>query len=140
MGETYNDNEQGSRLSMVEEPAARYYKARHGMSKSEFLAIVASTGMTLTVFSGLLPVSKRTIEKVKDQELLSAQVSDRVLQIESLYRFGTIILESTQALNEWLHVPLLALGGNKPFDFMDNETGLSMIKDLLGRIEHGVYS
>lgn len=126
--------------SIVGEPALKYQNSLSGISKSDFLGIVAETGMNLTEFSSLLPVSKRTIEKVKDKELLSPQVSDRVLQIASLYQFGNTLFGSPHLFNEWLHTSLLALGGKKPFDFMHNDTGISYVKDMIGRIEHGVYS
>ena len=126
--------------NIVGEPAIRYQKASEGISKSDFLVIVANTGLNLTEFSALLPVSKRTIEKTKDRDLLSPVVSDRVLQIASLYQFGSNVIGSNQLFQEWLQSPLIALGGKKPIHFINNDTGISMIKDLLGRVEHGVYS
>lgn len=125
---------------ILNDPAARYYKANEGITKADFLAIVAMTGLNLTEFSALLPVSKRTIEKVKDQDLLSPVVSDRVLQIASLYRHGEDILGDVSAFKEWLQSPIIALGGKKPIEFMNNDTGISIVNDLLGRIAHGVYS
>lgn len=122
------------------EPAVRYRKAHEGITKSEFLAIVAYSGLKLTEFSALLPVSKRTIEKVKDEELLSVAVSDRVLQIEDLYHFGSEVLGTRKAFKEWLHTPILALGGESPLSYIDTETGLGIVKDTLGRIAYGVYS
>ena len=64
-------------ISEVHEPATVYGLANTGVSKSDFLSFVAESGLNLTEFSALLPVSKRTIEKVKDADLLSPQVSDR---------------------------------------------------------------
>lgn len=124
----------------MNDAAARYYKAHEGVSKSDFLAIVAMTGLNLTEFSSLLPVNKRTIEKVKDRELLSPSVSDRVLQLASLYQNGEDVFGDMTSFREWLQSSLIALGGKKPIEFIDNDTGISIIRDLLGRIEHGVYS
>ncbi|MEQ6119376.1 antitoxin Xre/MbcA/ParS toxin-binding domain-containing protein [Reichenbachiella sp. MALMAid0571] len=126
--------------SIVNEPAVRYHKANDGITKADFLSIAAMTGMNLTEFSSLLPVSKRTIEKVKDQELLSPQVSDRVLQIGTLFQYGTDVFEDAASFQAWLHTSLIALGGKKPVSLMNNDTGISIVRDLLGRIEHGVYS
>lgn len=134
----YGANISGDQI--INEPAVRYDKANNGISKSEFLTIVAASGMNLTEFSALLPVSKRTIEKVKDQELLSPQVSDRVLQIAALYEFGSEVLGSTSAFQEWLHTPIIALGGEKPVTFLGRETGISMVNDTLGRIAYGVFA
>lgn len=132
-----NDEEKNN---MINEPALRYGKARDGISKSEFLAIVASSGMNLTEFSSLLPVSKRTIEKVKQQELLSPQVSDRVLQIASLYQLGSEVFGNIKSFQDWLHTPIIALGGEKPISFLDRDTGISMVNETLGRIAYGVYA
>ncbi len=133
-------NEEDDILPIVNEPAARYYKAHNGITKSDFIAVATMTGLNLTEFSKFLPVSKRTIEKVKDQELLSPQVSDRVLQIATLYQQGIALLGSTSVFKEWMNSSVIALGNKKPIEFMDNGTGIAIIHDLLGRIEHGVYS
>ncbi len=124
----------------AQEPAAQYRLANEGISKSYFLDFVTRSGFNLSEFAALLPVTKRTIEKVKEDELLSPQVSDRVLQIISLYEMGSIVLGSSETFKHWLRTPLLALGDKRPADFLNNDTGISLIKDLLGRIEHGVYS
>lgn len=126
--------------NLVSEPAARYYKVHEGITKSDFLEVVSMTGLNLTEFSSLLPVSKRTIEKIKDDELLSPVVSDRVLQIGALYQMGITVFGTSASFREWIASPLLALGGKKPLEFLDNDTGISIVRDLLGRIEHGVYS
>ncbi len=127
-------------VAILNDPAIRYQKAHEGLSKSEFLSIVAHSGLNLTEFSALLPVSKRTIEKVKDKELLSPQVSDRVLQIATLYQFGSEVLGDIVSFKAWLQSPLLALGGATPLSYMDSETGLALVNDTLGRIDYGVYS
>ncbi|MEP2275797.1 MAG: antitoxin Xre/MbcA/ParS toxin-binding domain-containing protein [Reichenbachiella sp.] len=127
-------------LRLINDPAVRYQKAHEGITKSDFLAVVSMTGMNLTEFSNLLPVSRRTLEKVKDEELISASVSDRILQIAALYQYGAEVLGGIPAFQTWLKSDLLALAHKKPYDFLGNSTGLSLVEDLLGRMEHGVYS
>ncbi len=126
--------------SMVNEPAVRYQKAHNGITKSDFIAVATMTGLNLSEFSSFLPVSKRTIEKVKDQELLSPQVSDRVLQIATLYQQGIELFGNSTEFTDWMSSSIIALGNKRPIDFMDNGTGIAIIHDVLGRIEHGVYS
>ncbi len=127
-------------ISEVHEPATVYGLANTGVSKSDFLSFVAESGLNLTEFSALLPVSKRTIEKVKDADLLSPQVSDRLLSLISLYQFGHQVLGDKELFKLWLKTPILALSSKRPLDFLNNETGISLVRDLLGRLEHGVYS
>ncbi len=126
--------------NILSEPAERYYSASKGITKSDFLALAAEMGLNLTQITALLPVSRRTVEKVKDKELLSPEVSDRVLQLYALFGHGRVVFGSTDLFTQWLHSPVLALGDKPPYDFINNDTGISMVNDLLGRIEHGVYS
>jgi putative toxin-antitoxin system antitoxin component (TIGR02293 family) len=41
---------------------------------------------------------------------------------------------------EWLHTPNRALGGERPLDQLDTDTGTRIVEDILGRIAYGVYS
>ncbi|MEQ9425883.1 MAG: DUF2384 domain-containing protein [Cyclobacteriaceae bacterium] len=127
-------------MDIVNEPAVRYRKSNEGITKSDFLVVVAETGLSLSEFSKLLPVSKRTVEKVKDEELLSPVVSDRVLQIASLYTNGKELFGNSQSFKDWLQSPVMALGGKKPIEYLNTDTGISIVNDIMGRIEYGVYS
>lgn len=127
-------------IRILNDPAVRYYKANEGISKSDFLEIVARTGFNLTEFTKLLPVTRRTIEKSKDNDLLSPTVSDRVLQIAALFNHGGEVFGKIKSFKDWLSTSSIALGGKCPLDFMDSDTGISLVNDQLGRIAHGVYS
>ncbi|MEQ8712026.1 MAG: DUF2384 domain-containing protein [Cyclobacteriaceae bacterium] len=126
-------------LNIVNDPAVKYSKSVEGLSKFEFMDIVSSTGLNITQFSSLLPVSKRTIEKVKDHELLRPDVSDRALELGTLFQHGVEVLGTLEAFHEWLYSPIVSLGGRKPFSFLDRSSGISLVNDTLGRIAHGVY-
>jgi putative toxin-antitoxin system antitoxin component (TIGR02293 family) len=41
---------------------------------------------------------------------------------------------------QWLGTPNRALGGERPLDLLDTDTGVRMVEDILGRIAYGVYS
>lgn len=126
--------------SMVKDPAVRYYKSVEGITKSEFLNIVSLTGMTLRDFATLLPVTKRTIEKAKANDKLRPDVSDRVLEIGTLYLEGIDLFGSKEAFNEWLNFHLMALGGEKPIKLLNSSNGIQLVRDIMGRIAHGVFS
>jgi putative toxin-antitoxin system antitoxin component (TIGR02293 family) len=40
----------------------------------------------------------------------------------------------------WLKSPQKALGGKTPLEYSDTEPGAREVEDLLGRLEHGVFS
>ncbi|MFY0626368.1 MAG: DUF2384 domain-containing protein [Reichenbachiella sp.] len=78
--------------------------------------------------------------KVKAQDLLNPTVSDRTLQIATLFQHEIEVFERVEMFKEWLKSPLIALGQKQPYELMNNSTGIAIIHDLLGRIEHGIYS
>jgi putative toxin-antitoxin system antitoxin component (TIGR02293 family) len=44
------------------------------------------------------------------------------------------------AASEWMISPLPALGGETPIDTARTEFGALQVENLVGRLEHGVYS
>jgi len=49
-------------------------------------------------------------------------------------------MESLEAGRRWLTSRQFGLGGAVPLEYAETEVGAREVEDLLGRIEHGVYS
>jgi uncharacterized protein (DUF2384 family) len=49
-------------------------------------------------------------------------------------------MESLEAGRAWLTCEQVGLGGEIPLAYAETEVGAREVEDLLGRIEHGVYS
>ncbi len=72
---------------------------------------------------------------------LSAEESDRVYRVAEAYRGSLQLFEGdVDAARRWLSEPAKALGGVSPFQHLDTEAGAGQVRDLIGRLEHGVYS
>lgn len=50
------------------------------------------------------------------------------------------ILGSQEEASHWLDNPNGALGGRTPLELLGTDLGRRQVEDVLGRIEHGVYS
>ena len=124
----------------VNEPAAQYARSISGISRADLNAFLGRIGMSLNEFSKMLPVTKRTIEKVPPAKLLNQIASDRILQIIALYRHGEEVFGSLEDFKEWLRTPVLSLGDRRPQEFLNSSTGISLVSDTLGRISFGVYA
>jgi putative toxin-antitoxin system antitoxin component (TIGR02293 family) len=73
--------------------------------------------------------------------LLSPGESDRIYRIAAIYRSALQLFEGDgDAARGWLGEPAKALGGNTPLQHLDTEAGAAEVSDLIGRLEHGVYS
>ena len=65
---------------------------------------------------------------------------------DTLIRIASALVQAPEVLGErgkavhWLRSPNRALGGETPISLLDTSAGEHEVEDLLGRIEHGVYS
>lgn len=111
-----------------------------GFTKQNYLNAKKATGFSHEQMSSILSVSTKTIEKYKASDRLDEKASERLLKLAEIIALGIKALGSVEILNDWLKKPLRPLEGKRPIDLMGNFYGLETVKNLLGRIEHSVYS
>jgi len=85
--------------------------------------------------------SARTLQRKRAHgTVLSTEESDR------LARLARIVVRAEDALGDevrarrWLTAENRALGGVPPLSLLDSDLGVLAVEQVLGRIEHGVYS
>jgi putative toxin-antitoxin system antitoxin component (TIGR02293 family) len=89
----------------------------------------------------MLGISKATFHRRKgDASKLPPAVSDRVVRYAQLLGQAFKVFEDLEAAKQWLNAPQFGLGGAVPLDYAKTEVGAREVENLLGRIEHGVYS
>jgi putative toxin-antitoxin system antitoxin component (TIGR02293 family) len=111
-----------------------------GLTKQNYQKAKDVTGFSHQNMASILSISTKTLESKKNKDRLSDTASERLLKLAELAAQGIQVFNSGDLFREWLQKPLRPLGGKKPVDLMVNMYGLDMVKNLLGRIEHGVYS
>ena len=90
--------------------------------------------------SSLIHVSHRTIQRKSDTDLLNVCSTEQILEIAEVISRGIEVLGTLEAFTKWLQAKLRVLNYKTPLDFLDTTFGAKLIKDILGRLEHGVYS
>lgn len=89
----------------------------------------------------LLSISEPTLYRwIKGNKTLQKNYSIQVFELADLFLQGTEVFESQDNFFKWLALPNPALGGLEPKALLDIPGGIAKVKDLLGRIEFGVYS
>ena len=111
-----------------------------GLTKSNYLKAKDFTGFSHQDMAQILSVSTKTLETKRGKDRLSDSASERLLKLAEVAALGKAVFTDAILFREWLHRPLRPLEGKKPADLMVNMYGLEMVRQLLGRIEHGVYS
>jgi putative toxin-antitoxin system antitoxin component (TIGR02293 family) len=114
---------------------------RNGISYKDFNKIVVDTPFSLTEWANFLQISERTIHRnQKEKKNYQPIQSERILELSMLYQYGVEVFGDKDNFDTWLNSISIALGGRIPKDLLDTKFGMSMVKDELGRIEHGILA
>lgn len=90
--------------------------------------------------AGLLRVNPRTLQRRMDSGVLDLSESERLWELSRLFYRAVDVLESQAAAVHWFKNPIQALGWATPLAYAGTVVGLRELENVLGRIEHGVYS
>ncbi|NKJ67148.1 DUF2384 domain-containing protein [Vibrio chemaguriensis] len=87
----------------------------------------------------LIPVS--TIKRrLKNDERFNTQESDAIYRLAMLLKLATELFDDEERALEWMKENVYGLGGKRPLDMVSTTVDFEIVKDLIGRLEHGVFS
>jgi len=121
------------------EAAAR---VKAGLPVAEFDALRELLGLTVEGLAGRIGISIATLSRRRQSgRPLDVGRGDRLLRFARLFRMATELYDGDEeAAREWLRKPARALDGKTPLDHADTEVGAREVENLIGRLEHGVYT
>lgn len=114
--------------------------SRKGLPKSVVLFLCEVLNISMDKMSQLLHISHRTLQRKEDTDLLSASATEQLLQIAEVVSEGVDVFDTIESFRNWLHSTPYILNGQKPLDFLDTSFGIQYIRNILGRIAHGIPS
>nr|WP_295930013.1 antitoxin Xre/MbcA/ParS toxin-binding domain-containing protein [uncultured Dyadobacter sp.] len=113
---------------------------RNGISKNEFERFKDKTKLDYDQLALALSVARATLINKKGDEKFNQVLSEKIISLADMYSYGYEVFEDIDRFNQWIFRPNQALGGQRPFDFLDTQFGREEIRNLIGRIDYGVYS
>lgn len=111
-----------------------------GLKKAHLESFKTKAHLDYDKLAQALSVTRATLINKKGNEPYSENVSEKILALTDLYSYGYEVFEDENKFNGWMFCPNESLGGKMPFDIVDNQFGREEIKNLIGRIEYGIYS
>jgi putative toxin-antitoxin system antitoxin component (TIGR02293 family) len=88
-----------------------------------------------------LNVSSPTIYRwIRTHKKLDKNLSSKLFEIADLFLYGTEVFGNKENFFKWTELPNTALGGMKPLEIIELSEGVSKVRDVLLRIEYGVFS
>lgn len=89
----------------------------------------------------LVQIRPRTLARRRETGKLTAEESDRLLRASRVFGKAFALFEGdVDAARVWLSTPAPALADRTPQEVAVTEAGAREVENLIGRLEHGVFS
>lgn len=114
---------------------------REGLPVGTLTVLAHGLSVDRKALAKLVGISERTLSRrLASKSRLSTEESDRTVRLARVMAHAIDTLGDPQKASRWLQVNNLALGGDRPIDLLDTDTGAREVETILGRIEYGLFS
>ena len=112
-----------------------------GFSFATLERVRRETGLPMKMLADSIGISERTLTRRKKERRLTPTESDRLVSVSRLLSLATDLFsgDREKALR-WFLAPSPALGNTSPLEMAVTVTGSREVENLIGRLEHGVFS
>lgn len=116
-------------------------KVESGFSFATLKTLEFNSGLELSLLASIIGIPQRTLARRKAAGKLAPDESERLLRISNLFEKCVELFEGdVTAAAHWLTTPKKALNQETPLIYARTEFGAREAADLIGRLEHGVFS
>lgn len=116
-------------------------KIEKGLPITAFERLQNRTGIPTDVLLKTIGIKPRTYVRRKRASTFSAVESDRLVSLSRLFALTIDLFEGEEdAALRWITAPNKALGNATPLELASTETGTREVENLIGRLEHGVFT
>lgn len=114
---------------------------REGLPYARFTEFARRSGLSQETITRVMQTPKRTLARRKAQGRLRPDESERLLRLSTVFDKAVELFEGDiDGARRWLSRPAKALGGMTPLEMAESEIGAREVEDLIGRLEHGVFT
>ena len=115
-------------------------RLRSGLPMAEFRCLLDLLSIPEEELGRLLGISPATLHRRKKAGHLGTPESERIVRFARLFGRAMEVFESELAARDWLKTPNPGTAEESPLSYADTEYGAREVENLLGRLEHGVFS
>ena len=112
-----------------------------GFSFHTLHALESHSGIPVAQIVRILGIPSRTLARRKASGRLTADESEKLLRLSATFENALELFDGNrrQAL-AWLSSPKKEFEDQTPLEYSRTEVGAREVEDLIGRLEHGVFS
>jgi putative toxin-antitoxin system antitoxin component (TIGR02293 family) len=117
------------------------HAVRRGLPFKALTTFSAHTGCAPSSIASALDIPERTLARRRTAGRLAPDESERLLRLSAIFEKAVALFEGDvpSAMN-WLTTPKRALGHHTPWAYSRFEPGAREVENLIGRLEHGVFT
>ncbi len=120
---------------------AMVQRVEEGLPVMEVVKFGKQAGFTNDELAKLINIPARTYaRRVADKARLKLHEGERAARLMRIFDRAKQLFVTEENVRKWLHAELPALGWRTPIDYAQTEPGAREVENLIGRIEHGVFS
>ncbi len=112
---------------------------KRGLPYASFQSLQDAMNISAHALAETVNIAPRTLARRKKEGRFQTDESERLWRLVRLFGRAETLLGGAEA-RRWMQTPKRALAGKTPLQFADTEPGAQEVRDLLGRLEHGVFS
>jgi putative toxin-antitoxin system antitoxin component (TIGR02293 family) len=112
-----------------------------GFPFEALLRLEENSGLPVATLAAVMGIPERTLARRKAAGNFEPNESERLLRIATLFEQCVELFEGdVTAAVRWLTSGKKALNDEAPLKYARTELGAREVEDLIGRVEHGVFS
>jgi putative toxin-antitoxin system antitoxin component (TIGR02293 family) len=112
-----------------------------GFPYQALIAFETNSGVSLQALAETIGIPERTLARRRVAGRLAPEESERLLRLSSIFEKAVELFEgNVSSAVQWLEVPKRALENQTPLQYARTEIGARAVENLIGRLEHGVFS
>jgi putative toxin-antitoxin system antitoxin component (TIGR02293 family) len=116
-------------------------QVERGLSFTSLRRFEVSSGMRMSELAPVLGIPERTLARRRVSGKLAPEESERLLRISNLFEKAVAMFDGeVEPAVQWLTTPKQYLENQAPLRYARTELGAREVENLLGRLEHGVFS
>lgn len=114
---------------------------RTGLKFQALSRLQKQSGIGIQKLADVVRIPERTLARRKQEGRFRSDETERLLRFAFLFEKALACFSDDQdATRSWLERPNAALGDEAPLRLAETEFGARAVEDLIGRLEHGVFS
>jgi putative toxin-antitoxin system antitoxin component (TIGR02293 family) len=114
---------------------------QRGLPVQALQSFSTRSGLPISRITSALDIAERTLARRRVAGRLAPEESERLLRLSRVFEKTVDLFEGdTGSAAGWLLTPRRALSEQSPLDYLRTEIGAREVENLIGRLEHGVFS